>query len=261
LNREPPAFGITMGGNRSARGIGPQARKNKFRPQDPFSARQPDEDRGHNQPPKDEEDVVLSKHHRFRDLVAEEPMPSVSAASSGAPAGSKRARKKHTRRATSGTPREAAAAARGDVVSTGHCKGENLQNKRPGLHTAGSDRRVREELAEASCKTSSKRRREKNRARQEAKRRAAKQNSAGAVSEDGDGSVGDAPPAAFGEVVQRPPSFSVAAVKSQVKLKAAVGSVRSVPGQASGKDDLAEYVAKVREAYAAVKKRRLSGRC
>jgi len=63
-------------------------------------------------------------------------------------------------------------------------------------------------------------------------------------------------PATFGDVVQRPPILSSAAMKSRSKLKEMRSSTESAPSASNLSGDLADYASKVRDAYAAIKKRR-----
>lgn len=63
-------------------------------------------------------------------------------------------------------------------------------------------------------------------------------------------------PATFGDVVQRPPILSSAAMKSRSKLKEMRSSADSAPSASNLSSDLADYASKVRDAYAAIKKRR-----
>jgi len=65
----------------------------------------------------------------------------------------------------------------------------------------------------------------------------------------------------FGEVVERPLMFGDAARKARAKFSATSSSnAEKAPAAKLGASDLSDYASKVRDAYAAIKKRRLEGK-
>lgn len=117
---------------------------------------------------------------------------------------------------------------------------------------------LRIRLQEENKKLATTNSRDKKRKRAEARRKKAiakAERKNGKVEDDG--LFRKAERAAFGDVVQRPPVMSADAMKSQAKLKAGAAGDEGLQGRPNGvPPEMQDYAAKVREAYAALKKRR-----
>lgn len=258
-----------MGRKIPRKGGGREARKKKFRPQDPFSTRIEPVNEGVNAPPLADEDVADIPSLVGGAFMPIDPGGGAAAGSVGSAPLSKRQARKAKQKAKDRAQEAGGKAnkrARERIVPEGATTSQELPKQRPGesakAYAARVDRHMEEQLRDARRKVTTERQREKKRNRVAAKRQAKKERGDEARADAADGLFKSAERAGFGEVVQRPPILSSAAMKSRSKLKAAAAKVGAGGGSTpkpSAPSDLADYAAKVREAYAAIKKRRLEG--
>ncbi|CAK0848275.1 unnamed protein product [Prorocentrum cordatum] len=164
------------------------------------------------------------------------------------------------RKQKGGGARPAAAAEAGAGSAAGAPPGasqraEALPKQRPGesarAYSARLGKAAEKQLKEARRKLNTDHHREKKRKRAQDKKKAAEEKRrtrAGAGEQEESRQQ-----ARFGDIVHRPPIMSSAALKSRSSLKAQA----KVPEGARSGGDLGAYADKVREAYAALRKRRL----
>jgi len=240
--------------------------KYNYRPQDPFARpSQQDVNEGSNRPPRDDDDVIDIP----RMSVGAAMIPGASLGEDpqrhrerGGDTGRKSKGPKHKRRMASATVEEE----RTRNADKPRPLPEEVAapKQRPGESARAFARRVdawtEQRLKVTRSKASTEHMREKKRQRAQAKRAKAAEKRNRVQTED-DGLYKNAAKASFGDVVHRPPILSDAAMKSRSKLKkgGTTPSGAGTSGASSSASELEAYAAKVREAYAAIKKRRLSG--
>ncbi|CAK0848276.1 unnamed protein product [Prorocentrum cordatum] len=142
-----------------------------------------------------------------------------------------------------------------DLAGIPELRAEALPKQRPGesarAYSARLGKAAEKQLKEARRKLNTDHHREKKRKRAQDKKKAAEEKRrtrAGAGEQEESRQQ-----ARFGDIVHRPPIMSSAALKSRSSLKAQA----KVPEGARSGGDLGAYADKVREAYAALRKRRL----
>lgn len=251
-----------------------KAKKAKYRPQDPFFTRLEHVNELLNKAPAKDDDIIDKIPNMVGNMMPAldaEPVQGVSLASTASAgrerdtAGARkreRASKKNRRGGGGGKSGEDRSAPADKSVATdrnGVPLSAKLPTQKPGESAKDYNRRVdkamREQLREARRKAPTDNQREKKRNRAEAKKKAREKKAAALRAEVDDGYKGRVERAAFGDVVKRPPILGDAAMKSRSKLK----SLDASAGKASGgPSDIAAYAASVKEAYAAIKRRRLA---
>lgn len=165
-------------------------------------------------------------------------------------------------------PREASAG--GTPGSSSSDPRQEMPKQKPGesakAYAARVDAAAREQLREARRKVTTERQHERRR-NHRAKKKKATVDRAQQKKPDADGLFARGESAKFGEVVERPPILSSAAMKSRSKLKDlktkakpdAAGGGKTSPAKADMASELADYASKVKAAYAAMKAKRLGG--
>lgn len=274
--------------NRSGGSVLKDNRKKKFRAQDPESKRVEIVAEGANAPPKDDEDIVgIPKMVGAPCLPMDIGQPVSVQLHEGAlgPRGTgdadklsgrqQRREKKKKAKEVSAATGGAKAGAKDKVGKDSAPKeaptiSQDLPKQRPGesarAYSARVDQSLRSKLQEASRKVPTAHHREKMRTRAADKRKRARDRKGKAKAEAAE--EAKAEKVEFGDVVERPPILSSAVMKSRSKLKKKTEEAAKVlvsgtglikEAQSNAPADLADYAAKVREAYAAMKKQRLAG--
>lgn len=264
-----------------------QKRRLKMRPQDPCNPKGPiheDEGtRGHIKDKnwdgsKDPDIVVGSFADNFGPgMVGLLPGAALESASSNAQPVSKREKRRRKcgqarepRRPSKlegdGRPKGAATADSSVGTAWKSEKQAPMPKQKPGESSWAYNRRidqhVREQLNQASKKLNTDHSRGRKRKQAEAKKQFASEKAARKMGKtDQDGLFRRTEKVTFGDVVERPPVMSADAMKSQAKLKASAAGVQAPQANVGGcPPELQDYAAKVRAAYAEMKKKRASGR-
>mmetsp|Transcript_102475 Transcript_102475/g.290207 ORF Transcript_102475/g.290207 Transcript_102475/m.290207 type:complete len:266 (+) Transcript_102475:109-906(+) len=224
-------------------------------------------DTRYNEPPPADDDDFNVPQVPGRSFMGDAGIPDApgqGSAGSGVPS---KAQKKRARQANAP---DGSSNANGKVGADGKPK-PKPPRQRPGESVRSFnervDRHMRESLTEVSKKMSTEQHREKKRTRAEAKRKklADRKTEARENAKDKSSQPTDRP--GFGDVVLRPPALNPA--KSLTKVaKASAGGQASPAQEGTGTQksgtarpkDFADYAAQVREAYDALKKRRLNQR-
>lgn len=255
-----------------------QAFKRKMRPQDPCNPVPMDDGtEGNNLDPLEDSDIVPGGGESFgiqgpygmvhADALFER-VPRKGDAMDD-PKESKRERRRKQRAVTGGdglNPKAHDGAAGGAEAVTADAKmstrEDRMPRQKPGESARDYSKRVDQclvsKLAEGSKKVSSDNSRGKQRKRAEAKKKARAEKGKKKARVEEEARLRKSQVPVFGDVVDRPPIMSADALKSQAKLK------NMAAGQSSGGNGipnglprkLQDYASQVREAYAALKKKR-----
>mmetsp|Transcript_50004 Transcript_50004/g.118966 ORF Transcript_50004/g.118966 Transcript_50004/m.118966 type:complete len:264 (+) Transcript_50004:59-850(+) len=249
---------------------GRQARAKKFKVQDPFYRGPVAVDTKHNRPPKHDEDVIdrMPSFGRAVDAFAGVD-PASGASSTPAPLSKKAEKRKRKQAEARMKATEEWISGKVPTTSEGQpgtdteLQLQPLPRRESGESEKAFKKRLQQHLdrrqKEARARRRTDHKREKLRAQEKAKREARMKKKDAKQQQ-----LGSAAKPAFGDVVERPPTISAQMLKSREKLKQSqeVDQTRGPPIAKVTKDksrphnEMSDYASKVRDAYAAMKKRR-----